>query len=73
MSLHINRFIDAIKAAEARGQRDLQLSLREARDLHSDITKLLLAMQQLRELQVNAVESGGPVVVEIQGGSFRDS
>lgn len=73
MSLHINRFIDAIKAAEARGQRDLQLSLREARDLHSDITKLLLAMQQLRELQANAVESGDPVVVEIQGGSFRDS
>lgn len=73
MSLHINRFIDAIKAAEARGQRDLQLSLRDARDLHSDITKLLLAMQQLRELQANAVESGDPVVVEIQGGSFRDS
>lgn len=73
MSLHINRFIDAIKAAEARGQRDLQLSLREARDLHSDITKLLLAMQQLRELQVNAIGSGDPVVVEIQGGSFRDS
>ena len=73
MSLHINRFIDAIKAAEARGQRDLQLSLREARDLHSDITKLLLAMQQLRELQATAVESGDPVVVEIQGGSFRDS
>lgn len=73
MSLHINRFIDAIKAAEARGQRDLQLSLRDARDLHGDITKLLLAMQQLRELQANAVESGDPVVVEIQGGSFRDS
>lgn len=70
MSLHIHRFIDAIKATEARGQRDLQMSLRDAKDLHGDITKLLLSLEQLRE-QVSV--SNSPITVEIQGGSFRDS
>ena len=40
MSLHINRFIDSIKAAESRGSKDLLMTLRDARDLHGDITKL---------------------------------
>ena len=70
MSLHIHRFIDAIKATEARGQRDLQISLRDAKDLHGDITKLLLTLEQLREQVVLAAE---PVTVEIQGGSFKNS
>jgi hypothetical protein len=70
MSLHIHRFIDAIKAAEARGQRDLQISLRDAKDLHGDITKLLLTLEQLH--QDNTAQNS-PITVEIQGGSFRDS
>lgn len=70
MSLHIHRFIDAIKATEARGQRDLQMSLRDAKDLHSDITKLLLTLEQLRE---QLESESGPVTVEIQGGSFKNS
>jgi hypothetical protein len=44
MSLHINRFVDAIKAAESRGQRDLTMTIRDARDLHADITKLLFTL-----------------------------
>ena len=70
MSLHIHRFIDAIKAAEARGQRDLQISLRDAKDLHGDITKLLLTLEQLHQ---DNTGQNSPITVEIQGGSFRDS
>jgi hypothetical protein len=70
MSLHIHRFIDAIKAAEARGQRDLQISLRDAKDLHGDITKLLLTLEQLHQ---DNTDQRSPITVEIQGGSFRDS
>ena len=46
MSLHINRFIDLIKAQESRGGRDVTLSLKDAKDLHADITKLLLVLEQ---------------------------
>lgn len=68
MSLHINRFIDKIKSAESQRQRDVILTINEARDLHGDITKLLL--------QLNAQAVSAPVAepeattVEIQGGSF---
>lgn len=69
MSLHINRFIDLIKAAEARGQRDLTMSIRDAKDLHSDITKLLLALENVRE---RLESSNEPIEVIVDGGGFKN-
>lgn len=71
MSLHINRFVDAIKAAESRGQRDLTLSLRDAKDLHGDITKLLLTLEGMRSQKANTKDD--VIVVEMSGGSFKNS
>jgi hypothetical protein len=68
MSLHINRFVDAIKAAESRGQRDLTMTLRDAKDLHSDVTKLLLTLQNMREQQERA---GQTVEITMDGGTFK--
>jgi hypothetical protein len=73
MSLHINRFIDSIKAHEARGQKDFIMSVREAKDLHSDITKLLLILDQLRNQAVQQTTQKDDVVqVELTGGSFKN-
>jgi hypothetical protein len=69
MSLHIHRFVDAIKAAEARGQRDLQMTLRDAKDLHADITKLLITLEQMRKPATNTDDS--VIKVELTGGSFK--
>ncbi len=68
MSIHINRFIDLIKAQESRGGRDIVLSLKDAKDLHSDITKLLLVIEALREQQNTQKEE--VIKVEITGGTF---
>ena len=70
MSLHINRFIDNIKATESRGGRDVVLTLRDAKDLHGDITKLLLTLERLRvdQIQQNAVTE-----VVLTGGSFKST
>jgi hypothetical protein len=71
MSLHIHRFVDLIKATESRGQRDLQMSLRDAKDLHADITKLLLTLQ---ELQNNSrAQTPEVITVQMNGGSFKNS
>lgn len=67
--IHINRFIDLIKAQESRGGRDVVMSLRDAKDLHGDITKLLLALESVREQQAAQNE---PIQVEIAGGSFKN-
>ena len=69
MSLHIHRFVDLIKAAESRNQRDLQISLRDAKDLHADITKLLLTLEDLRR---SVAQSAEPIQIEIGGGSFKN-
>jgi hypothetical protein len=62
MSLHINRFVDIVKAHEARGQRDLVMPIRDAKDLHGDITKLLLAVT---ELQRQLLEQKQQEVIEV--------
>ena len=67
MSLHINRFMDLIKAQESRGGRDVTLPLKDAKDLHADITKLLLTLEKLREDQSKVDEV---VKVELTGGTF---
>lgn len=70
MSLHINRFVDSIKAHESRGQRDFTMSLRDAKDLHSDITKLLLTLENMRTVK-SLNES--TITVEMNGGSFKNT
>ena len=70
MSLHINRFIDSLKAAESRGQKDLIMPMRDAKDLHGDITKLLLALEQSRQQHTTVNE---PIEVVLSGGSFKST
>ena len=71
MSLHIHRFVDLIKATESRGQRDLQMPLRDAKDLHGDITKLLVTLEELRTNQARALENN-VIEVVMDGGSFKN-
>lgn len=68
MSMHINRFVDAIKAAESRGSRELIMTMREAKDLHADITKLLATLEALR---TPAPTVPTDITVQISGGSFK--
>jgi len=70
MSIHINKFIDKIKATESRNLRDLTMSIIDARDLHADITKLLLAVQALQERGQAAAPTANVISVEVEGGTF---
>lgn len=70
MSLHINRFIDNIKAHESRGQKDFSMSMRDAKDLHADITKLLLTLEALHN-KTPAGTKEEVITVEITGGGFK--
>ena len=70
MSLHINRYVDNIKAHESRNARDFTMSLRDAKDLHADITNLLLTLQGMRDMQ-----TAGPEVIQVEltGGGFKST
>ena len=59
--IHITNFIDKIKFFESKNSKDFVMPLREAKNLHSDITKLLLVLQELqtKEEQNTTVELKG--------------
>ena len=69
MTIHLQKFVDRVRGQEARGARDLIMTMNEARDLHADITRLLLALQNLQEQQIKTVVAE-TIQVEIKGGEY---
>jgi hypothetical protein len=66
MSIHINRFVDNVKAHESRGAKDFVIPMRDAKDLHADITKLLLVITQLQQDS----QKEQVITVELSGKTF---
>jgi len=58
-----------VRGHEARGARDFVMTMAEAKDLHADITRLLLSLQTLQE-QATKTNKAEVVQVEIGGGQF---
>jgi hypothetical protein len=67
--IHINNFVDKIKALDLQNSKQFTMTMREAKDLHSDITKLLLTLQVLHEKkETNATNE--EVQVELRGNTW---
>ena len=49
MTIHLQKFVDRVRGHEARGARDFVMSMTDAKDLHADITRLMLELHDLRE------------------------
>ena len=69
MTMHIQKFVDRVRGHEARGARDFVMTMAEAKDLHADITRLLISLQTLQE-QATKTNNPEVVQVEIGGGQF---
>jgi hypothetical protein len=70
MSMHLQRFVDRVRGAEARGSKDFIMSMSDAKDLHADITRLLLELNTLRENAVAKSQQSETITVEVSGGDF---
>jgi hypothetical protein len=46
------------------------MSLQEAKDLHADITRLLINLETLREEKTNTQSKDEAIVLEVSGGDF---
>jgi hypothetical protein len=69
MTIHLQKFVDRVRGHEARGSKDFVMSMTDAKDLHADITRLMLELHDLREQAVITAEE--PVIrVQVGGGSF---
>ena len=69
MTIHLNKFVDRVRGHEARGSRDFVMSMTDAKDLHAEITRLLLELHNLRE-QVTNTPKEEVITVKMDGGSF---
>ena len=69
MTLHIQKFVDRLRGSEARGTKDYVMSLNEAKDLHADITRLLLELENLRT-QAEKAKTEEVISIEVGGGRF---
>ena len=70
MTMHIQKFVDRLRGSESRGQKDFIMTVVEAKDLHADITRLLLQLQDLQELQQKTTIDQSVIKVEVTGGSY---
>jgi len=67
--MHIQRFIERLQGFDARAARDFTMPLKDAKDLHADITQLLIELKKLQETVVNA-QQDEVIVVKMDGGKF---
>jgi hypothetical protein len=67
--IHIQKFIERLQGFEARGTRDFTMPIKDAKDLHADLTRLLITLQAARESAVNSAQDS-EITVEMKGGSF---
>jgi len=65
--LHINRFIDRLQQLELKHSKDFICPIQDAKNLHNDITRLLLRLEQ-QDREVQPVEQD--VTVKMDGGNF---
>jgi hypothetical protein len=71
MSLHLQKFVDRVRGFEARGAKDFVMPMSDAKDMHADITRLLLELHNLRE-KTQYKEIGDEVItVKMDGGTFK--
>ena len=63
--IHIQRFIERLQGFDAKGSQNFMMTMKDAKDLHADITKLLLVLQNTHTNTSDEV-----IEVQITGGKF---
>jgi len=69
MTIHLTKFVDRVVGNRARGSRDFIMSQKDAEDMHADITRLLLELNNLREQAISA-DQDQTITVQMDGGTF---
>ena len=70
MSIFLQKFVDRVRGSEARGARDFTMSMADAKDLHADITRLLIELEDLRSKTMLKDTGAEVITVQINGGKF---
>jgi hypothetical protein len=69
--INIEQFINRVQSFDLRGQKDFVMSMKEAKALHTDISKLLLQLNELKNLYAQNVQKNEVIEVQIKGREFK--
>jgi len=69
--IHLQKFIDRVQGTEARGLKDINIPLSDAKAMAAELTRILLDLQTLREQAVQSTQSNEVITVAMDGGSFK--
>ena len=64
--LYIRKFIDRLQQCELKGQKDFSCPIADAKNLHNDITRLLLDLEAIKQ----SSQTEEVIQVELGGGDF---
>jgi len=64
--LYIRKFIDRLQQCELKGQKDFSCPIADAKNLHNDITRLLLDLEAVKQ----SSQTEEVVQIELGGGEF---
>ena len=69
MSIHLQKFIERVRANDAKGGKDFVMPMKDAKGMAADLTELLL---ELRTFQTAALQAQTDQVIEVKidGGKF---
>lgn len=68
--IHLQKFIDRVQGAEARGLRDMSIPLSDAKAMSAELTRILLELQSYRE-QMATKSTEQVIQVSMDGGTFK--
>lgn len=68
--IHINSFVDKIKFFESSNSKDFIIPMHEAKNLHADITKLLLTLHEYQSITTKQVQEKPAPTDDIDGGGW---
>lgn len=67
--MHIEKFIERIQGFDARGAKDFIMPMKDAKGLHSEITRLLASLERFHSQNTNT-SPDEVMTIEVQGKSF---
>jgi hypothetical protein len=67
--IHLQKFIDRVQGADARGLKDINIGVSDAKAMHAEITRLLLELENLKQTAVQQPKEE-VIQVSVNGGSF---
>jgi hypothetical protein len=67
--MHIEKFIERIQGFDARGAKDFIMPMKDAKGLHSEITRLLSSLERFHSQNTNEPPDS-IMTIEVQGKAF---